>query len=50
MIDYIKKNNTPELKDIFDNRYNFISNSIINNQFVLLFEEDQKLNFLKIIL
>ena len=25
----------------------FISNSIINNQFVLLFEEDQKLNFFK---
>ena len=47
IIDYIKKNNTSELKDIFDNRYNFISNSIINNQFVLLFEEDQKLNFFK---
>ena len=27
--------------------YNFISNSIINDQFVLLFEEDQKLNFFK---
>ncbi len=47
IIDYIKKNNTSELKNIFDNRYNFISNSIINDQFVLLFEEDQKLNFFK---
>ena len=47
IIDYIRKNNTSALKDIFDNRYNFISNSIINDQFVLLFEEDQKLNFFK---
>ena len=47
IIDYIRKNNTSALKDIFDNRYIFISNSIINDQFVLLFEEDQKLNFFK---
>lgn len=47
IIDNIKKNNTSELKDIFNKSYNFISNSIINDQFVLLFEEDQKLNFFK---
>jgi len=47
IIDFIKKNNTLELKDIFHNRYDFISNSIIDDQFVLLFEEDHKLNFFK---
>ena len=47
IIYYMRKNNTSDLKDIFDNRYKFISNSTINNQLVLLFEEDQKLNFFK---
>jgi len=47
MINNIKETNFLNLKTIFDKKYKFISTSQINDNFVMIFEDDQKLNFFK---
>lgn len=47
IIDSINKTNIKDLNFIFDKKYKFISNSIIDDYFVITFENDQKLNFFK---
>ena len=47
MINNLKETNVLDLKSIFDKKYKFISTSQINDNHVIIFEDDQKLNFFK---
>ena len=47
MINNLKETNILDLKSIFDKEYKFISTSQINDNLVIIFEDDQKLNFFK---
>ena len=47
LIDSINKINIKDLNFIFDKKYKFISTSQINDNLLMIFEDDQKLNFFK---
>jgi hypothetical protein len=47
MINNLKETNVLDLNTLLDKKYKFISTSQVNDNHVMIFEDDQKLNFFK---